>query len=250
MAGPPTTPGRRPRSRQGSSPGPAGHAGRRQRCPSPAGTEDGEPPSPTPRDPAAADGESESARERRAAEDRLLWAAALAGDPQAEGRLWSLVEDDLRRRLSRIGLLCAADRDDLVASARQRIFELVKSGEPAPKNLRGFLHYRALGALKSFRRSRDRAPQELALGADSPAADSSPEPGERIAQAELLEALRICRQRLAPELRWIVEMHYDEEISQRRIAASLALSTDAVHRRLRRGLHFLHDCLRARGIRP
>ena len=73
---------------------------------------------------------------------------------------------------------------------------------------------------------------------------------ERIAQAELLEALRICRQRLAPELRWIVEMHYDEEISQRRIAASLALSTDAVHRRLRRGLHFLHDCLRARGIRP
>ncbi|MBL8861004.1 MAG: sigma-70 family RNA polymerase sigma factor [Planctomycetes bacterium] len=177
------------------------------------------------------------------------WRAARGGDAEARGRLARLALDTARRELAR-RRVAASDLEDLAQEAVMAFLAFLDERAEAPREIGGFVKWRALGVLSDQRkrlrvRSMEHsteAPAELASGAAGPGASAR--------AAEVRAALEACRERLRPESRAVLALRYEGGLEAEEIALRLGVTRNAIHVRTFRALAALRACLERRGIDP
>lgn len=181
--------------------------------------------------------------------DALLWESAADGDPQALEDLFQRVRVEARAWLGRRGLP-EGDREDLVSEVQVAVLRLLRSGEPAPRNLGGFLYFRARAVTSRYlRRKQVRDPRsEPAVLTDLQG--NEPDPHDQTQRARLLAATRACREALPEPLGEVLRLRYEEGLSQASVGRRLDRSDVWVHRRVRQALSLLSHCLTSKGWTP
>lgn len=171
-----------------------------------------------------------------------LWLRARAGDAAARESLGELARSVARDVLSSHGVKPAGLADLARDVARTTFACVAASGEP-PRDLRAFLKFRTLGVLAEQRRGM----RAKLLHHDAGAAAGS---AESTATAPPRRRLAGARRRLAPELRAVLELRYERELSCEQAAHALGVDRATVQARVIRGLEALLARLGPAGAQP
>lgn len=181
--------------------------------------------------------------------DTRLWVAAGQGDETALERLLQRVRVEARAWLGRVGLP-EPDREDLVSEVQVAVLRLLRAGEPAPRNLGGFLYFRSRAVTSRYLRRKQVRSRREELPLVFELEDGGPDPSERALKSGLIEASRACRDSLPEPLAEVLRLRYEEGLSQASVGRRLNRSDVWVHRRVRQGLSLLAACLRSKGWTP
>jgi len=181
------------------------------------------------------------------APEEALWEGSVRGEPDARSSFAALIEHEVARHLARLGAR-HQEREDLVAEVQTQVLEWLAVGRERPRNILGFLRYRALGAFTAHVRRRRRRLQELEPAAALRFfASEVPEDPSPIDVALDLEE---CKKRLPVDQRELVEARYAQGRTLAEVAQSYERAIVWVHRTLQRALEALRLCLeRERGSR-
>ncbi|MEZ6106785.1 MAG: sigma-70 family RNA polymerase sigma factor [Pirellulaceae bacterium] len=68
--------------------------------------------------------------------------------------------------------------------------------------------------------------------------------GDEGMDAEMLDALKACVQKLSPRAQWGLELRYRDQLSREQIASTLNMSPDGAKNLLQRAKHRLRECLK------
>lgn len=176
-----------------------------------------------------------------------LWAAARSGDAGARAEL-SRAASEVARRVLAARRVPAADVDDLAQETVVSCLAFLDSRADAPREIAGFLKWRALGILSDHRRrarsrtmpTHDEHWIDLATNALGPVVAAR--------AGEVRAALEDCRARLGADARAVLELRYEGGCDAAAIATRLGVTRNAVHVRTFRALAALRECLERKGI--
>jgi RNA polymerase sigma factor (sigma-70 family) len=180
-------------------------------------------------------------------QDSNFWRALRRQDGMAYDELAALVSTVAAPVFRRSG----ASRetvDQLVQDVLVSIYEY-SSTEPAPappKNLRGFVYWRARGVWTEWLRREHL--REIPLS-ETPSISIDGEPAvDPLTVDELGEALEGCRDGLGEKYRYVLEARYEQGRDSQEIADELGIERAQVAVRLHRARKSLQECLKKRGV--
>ena len=140
-----------------------------------------------------------------------------------------------------------ADADDLAQSALVRMMEKLDSYHPFPgKRFEGWLFRIAYHLFIDEKRE----PIHAELTDEMPIADSSPPPEQRIIEAENARMVRRAISGLDAELKAMIFMRYELDMSYRDVAQALNIPSGRVKWRLHEALDKLRVSLEKGGYSP
>lgn len=182
------------------------------------------------------------------AADSRLWARAAAGDESARAELAGLAQQVARSELSRRGVR-AADLADLVQEAQRTTFAFLARNPAPPRDLSGFLKYRAWGVLSDHRKKMRASKLDYRDDLE-PLLPAWERAGLRTAGAaaeEMAAALADCRSRLPGDLARVLSLRYDAGLDGDSIQRRLGVHRNTIHVRVFRALQRLRECLISKG---
>jgi RNA polymerase sigma factor (sigma-70 family) len=185
--------------------------------------------------------------EQGATLDLGLWRAARAGDAQARSQLAELALEIATREL-RVRRSLPGDVEDLAQETVRQTLDVLSRTAEEPRDLRGFLKYRAWGVLSDRRKKKrvDRSSIDEA-NAPEPAVAGRGPVGHALERA-LLDALSDCRKRLGSELGSVLRLRFEAQRETHEIADELDVHRNTIRVRVFRALAQLHDCLTSKGF--
>ncbi len=176
-----------------------------------------------------------------------LWADARAGDADARAAL-SRAASDAARRVLAARRVPAADLDDLAQETVVSCLAFLGTQAEAPREIAGFLKWRALGILSDHRRrARLRTMQTNHASGHEPTSEARG-PAAAARADEVRAALADCRARLRADARDVLALRYEGGFEPGEIAARLGVTRNAIHVRTFRALAALRECLERKGI--
>lgn len=180
-----------------------------------------------------------------AADDATLWRAVAAEDEDARQELARAVREVCGPVLRRKGVP-AHELDDLLQEAQLSVLRYAARRPAPPRDLRGFLKWRARGVFSDYVREKWRRGrlQEIDEGVASGAADVA----QPAALAELRAALEHCVERLKKNQRSVWTLRRDEGVGPREIGERLGVPYATVGVLFHRARQALADCLRRKGV--
>jgi len=177
----------------------------------------------------------------------LEWEAARAGDVAARSVLAGVAEEIARRVLAARGAR-ARDLDDLTQETVLSFLSFLDANPIAPREIVGFLKWRALGILSDHRkRARIRTMPDSQQDWDAQAADLLG-PAASARAVEVRAALADCRDRLGADARAVLALRYEGALEADVIAERLGVTRNAVHVRTFRAIAALRECLERKGV--
>jgi RNA polymerase sigma factor (sigma-70 family) len=177
------------------------------------------------------------------------WHAARAGDAPARERIAGLAREVAEREL-RARRVPQRDLEDLAQEAvRSTLAYLAGAGE-APREIRAFLKWRALGVLSDHRRRQRARAMEVQHDDPPEPAVEGPAPLAAALREQVRAALLDCRARLSADAREVLQLRYEGHLDAGAIALELGVTRNAVHVRTFRALAALRECLQRKGIEP
>lgn len=183
----------------------------------------------------------------RTTEPADLWRRASAGDAVAREQLAALAGSIAHSELRRRGVPSFA-LDDLAQDVVRSTLAFLAKAHEAPRDLRGFLKYRAWGVLSDHRKHMRNAPAMVETHAAPEVATADHGPAERAHRRQLAQALAECTSRLPDEQREAVELRYGARMETEVIAARLAVHRNTINVRVFRALDKLRECLARKGF--
>lgn len=183
----------------------------------------------------------------RTTEPADLWQRAGAGDSEAREQIAALARSIALNELRRRGVGANALEDLAQDVVRSTLAFLSKVQDP-PRDLRGFLKYRAWGVLSDHRKHMRSAPAIIDASEAPDAATAERGPAERAHRRQLADALAQCKSRLSAEQREAVELRYGARLETETIAVRLAVHRNTINVRVFRALDKLRDCLARKGF--
>ena len=180
---------------------------------------------------------------------RALWDAARRGDAVAREALFDAIAD-----LARTSLLQrrvpAGELDDLTSAVVVSVLAYFEDGGEAPRNLGGFLYYRAWDVFSRYTREKGRWAAYCDTVTRVAVPREEPDALDTVAAGGLRHAMDECRARLDRELGKLLDLVYDQRKRQSEVARLLSRSETWVCRGLQRALERMQWCLKRKGFEP
>jgi RNA polymerase sigma factor (sigma-70 family) len=157
---------------------------------------------------------------------------------------------EVARRVLSARRVPAGDIDDLAQETVLAVLGHLDADGEQPREIAGFVKWRALGILSDQRRSaRNRTMQSHQAFLSDPVSPARG-PAAAARDAEVRAALADCRARLGADARDLLALRYEGGCDAQALATRLGVTRNAIHVRTFRALAALRECLERKGIDP